>query len=199
MANIRSYAQIALNLFHIEAPDGIGSVSSFSSTGDSLLRKPVLGPFLLPSGLCAPSTIFQSITEYLTWLIRIKISSHTVGTKNTDLEEAQLNLKRLEKLVCESISTFDTALLRSVPSHEDFSAQNVFINDDGAITGVIDWEFHMVKPAVLAAAYPSWIRYDGTLDPRFVDKEGQFSSFWVTSPEEAIKLRQEFDVVCFSI
>jgi hypothetical protein len=47
-----------------------------------------------------------------------------------------------------------------VPSHEDFGAQNVFINDDGLITGVIDWEFHMVKSAVLAATYPFWIRYD---------------------------------------
>jgi hypothetical protein len=71
-----------------------------------------------------------------------------------------------------------------------------FINSEGLITGVIDWEFHMVKPAVLAATYPSWIRYDGTIDPRFVDRKGQFSSFWTVSPVDAKRLRQEYDAVC---
>jgi hypothetical protein len=54
----------------------------------------------------------------------------------------------------------------------------------------------MAKPAVLAAAYPSWIRYDGTADPRFVDKKGQFSSFWMASPVDAKRLRQEYDAAC---
>ena len=95
-----------------------------------------------------------------------------------------------------SVSGYDAAFLRGVPSHEDLSGQNVFINREGLITGIIDWEFHMIKPAVLAAAYPSWIRYDGTADPRFVDRKGQFPSFWMASPVDAEKLRQEYDVVC---
>ncbi len=136
--------------------------------------------------------------EYFTWLIEVKISSPTIGTTKPDFDAAQLTLKRLEERISESIIAYDATLLRSVPSHEDFGAQNVFINDDGLITGVIDWEFHMVKPAVLAATYPSWIRYDGTVDPRFVDKESQFSSIWITSPVDARNLRQEYDAVCIT-
>ena len=68
-----------------------------------------------------------------------------------------------------SVSGYDAALLRGVPSsHEDFSTRNVFINDKGHITGVVDWELHMVKSAVLAAAHPSWNRYDGIADIRYV-------------------------------
>ena len=52
----------------------------------------------------------------------------------------------------------------------------------------------MVKPAILAATYPSWIRYDGIADPRFVDKKGQFSSFWMASPVDAKRLRQEYSM-----
>jgi len=115
----------------------------------------------------------------------------------SDLDEAQVALMRLENLISEIVFGYDAALLRGVPSHhEDFSAQNVFINSEGCITGIIDWEFHMVKPTVLAAAYPSWIDYNGTADPRFVDKKGQFSSFWMASPVDAKRLRQEYDAVC---
>ena len=118
-----------------------------------------------------------------------------MGATKPDLDEAPVTLKRLENLILEFVSGYDAALLRGVPSHQDFSGQNVFINGEGLITGIIDWEFHMVKPAALAAAYPSWIRYDGTADPRFVDRKGQFSSFWMASPVDAKKLRQEYDAV----
>jgi len=193
ISNIRSYARIALDLFRIDAPNGIGSLSSFKSTADAQSGEPILGPYILPSGLHTPSTVFQSIEEYFRWLIYVKKTLATVGTTKPDLYEAQVTLKRLEHLISESVSGYDAAFLRGVPSHEDVSGQNVFINGEGLITGVIDWEFHMVKPAVLAAAYPSWIRYDGTADPRFVDKKGQFSSFWMASPVDAKRLRQEYD------
>ena len=67
------------------------------------------------------------------------------------------------------------------------------INGEGLITGVIDREFHVVKLGVLAAAYLSWIRYDGIADPQFADKKGQF---WMASPVNAKRLRQEYDAVC---
>lgn len=115
-----------------------------------------------------------------------------MGTTKPDLDEAQVTLKRLENLISDSVSGHDAAFLGGVPSHQDFSGQNIFINGEGLIT---DWEFHMVKPAALAAAYPSWVRYNGTADPRFVDKNGQFSSFWMASPVDAKRLRQEYDAV----
>jgi Phosphotransferase enzyme family len=196
ISNIRSYARVALDLFRIDAPNGIGSLSSFKSTADTRSAEPILGPYILPSGLHTPSTVFQSIEEYFKWLISVKKTLAGVGTTKPDLDEARATLERLENLISESVSGYDAAFLRGVPSHQDFCGQNVFINDEGFITGVIDWEFHMVKPAVLAAAYPDWIRYDGTADPRFVNKKGQFSSFWMASPVDAKRLRREYDAVC---
>ena len=200
ISNIRSYARIALDLFRIDAPKGIGSVSYFKSPADIQSGEPILGPYILPSGLHTPSTVFQSIDEYLKWLISVKKTSAGMGTAKSELDEARVTLERLENLISESVSGYDDAAFqRSVPSHQDFSEQNVFINGEGLITGVIDWEFHMVKPAVLAAAYPAWIRYDGTADPRFVNKKGQFTSFWMVSPADAERLRLEYDAVCDNI
>lgn len=166
IANIHSYARIALDFFRINAPDGIGSISSFKSTANARPDKPILGPCISPSGFHTPSNIFESIEEYFRWLISVKKTSTAVGTTKPDLDEAQVTLEQLENLILEAVSGYDAELLRGVPSHQDFSGQNVFINDEGLITNVIDWEFHVVKPAVLAADYPTWIRYNGTGDPR---------------------------------
>jgi hypothetical protein len=59
-----------------------------------------------------------------------------LGCSGNYLDE--VTLKRLENLILESVSGYDAAFLRGVPSHEDFSGQNVFINGEGLITGVID-------------------------------------------------------------
>jgi hypothetical protein len=195
ISNIRSYARIALDFFRINAPDGIGSISSFKSTANARSGEPILGPYILPSGLHTPSNVFESIEEYFRWLISVKKTSTALGITKPDLDEAQVTLKQLENLILESVSRYDAELLRGVPSHQDFSGHNVFINGEGLITSVIDWEFHMVKPAVLAADYPAWIRYNGTADPRFVDKTSQFSSYWMAGPLDAKRLRQEYDAV----
>ena len=131
--------------------------------------------------------------------MNLKMQSASIGKAKTDLDAASRALQSLELHLFDAFSRFDSRLLRSVPSHEDFQAHNVFIDDTGHITGMIDWEFHMVKPAVLAAAYPSWIRYDGTSDPQFADRESQFSSFWMASRSEAEKLRREYDSVCHQL
>ena len=65
VSNIDSYARIALDLFHTDAPNGIGNVSSFKSTADTRSGESIVGPYILPSGLHTPSTIFRSIEEYL--------------------------------------------------------------------------------------------------------------------------------------
>ncbi|KIM44326.1 hypothetical protein M413DRAFT_25747 [Hebeloma cylindrosporum] len=117
ISNIRSYARIALDLFRVDAPNGIGSISSFKSTADG--SELVLGPYILPS-----VAYFRQMT------------STSVGTTKPDLDEAQVSLKRLESLISQSVSGYnDAAFLRGVPSHQDFCAQNVFINGEGLITG----------------------------------------------------------------
>jgi hypothetical protein len=176
---------------------GIGSISSYKKTGLRLLRNmiPTLGPCISQSSQHTPSTPFATIGEYFKWLVKVKMQSATVGKEKSDIEAASHVLKNLQLHLFNEFTRFDDSLLRSVPSHEDLHAHNVFVGNTGHITGIIDWEFHMIKPAVLAAAYPSWIRYDGTNDPQFVDKGGQFSSFWFASRAEAARLRRVYDSV----
>ena len=96
ISNIRSYARIALDLFRVDAPNGIGSVSSFKLTPDTRSGEPNMGPYILPSGLYTPSIVFQSIEEYLKWLISVKKILAGVGTAKPDLDEAKVTLERLE-------------------------------------------------------------------------------------------------------
>ncbi|KAJ3887668.1 hypothetical protein GG344DRAFT_68608 [Lentinula edodes] len=50
--------------------------------------------------------------------------------------------------------------------HFDPSVSNIMVDPDTAkITGIIDWEFTVAVPALLSAAYPEWIRYDGRQSP----------------------------------
>lgn len=53
-----------------------------------------------------------------------------------------------------------------VLSHPDFDSQNVLVDDDGTITGIIDWDNVDVRPSQgAAAAYPMWLTVDW--DPLF--------------------------------
>ena len=51
-------------------------------------------------------------------------------------------------------------------SHPDFDSQNVLVDDDGTITGIIDWDNVDIRPRQgAAAAYPMWLTVDW--DPLF--------------------------------
>lgn len=53
-----------------------------------------------------------------------------------------------------------------VLSHPDFDSQNVLVDDDGTITGIIDWDNVDIRPRQgAAAAYPMWLTVDW--DPLF--------------------------------
>ncbi|KAM6504013.1 Protein kinase-like domain containing protein [Amanita muscaria] len=53
-----------------------------------------------------------------------------------------------------------------VLSHPDFDSQNVLVDDDGTITGIIDWDNVDIRPRQgAAAAYPAWLTVDW--DPLF--------------------------------
>ena len=176
----------------MKAPEGIGSILSFECAADSHPHSMILGPSVMDDD---PPTVVPSITEYFKWLLETKHSSSKIGTAEEDLGEARSALNRLEKLVLDWISGYDTAILRCIPSHEDFGAHNVLVDASGLITAVLDWEFHMVQPAVLGVSYPSWIRYDGCYDPRFIDPHNAAFEVWFTTRADAAKLREIYDEV----
>jgi hypothetical protein len=64
--------------------------------------------------------------------------------------------------------------------------RNILIDKDGHITGVVDWEYQTLQPAVLAATYPPWLSYDGSCDPRFSNPQ---ETFWLDSADESKRLR----------
>ncbi|KAH9947188.1 hypothetical protein B0H21DRAFT_692447 [Amylocystis lapponica] len=182
--HIRSYAHIALQMFRVPSPQKIGSIISFPATNHdgSPESLPVLGPCIDPSGRHTPSAPFETIAEYFAWLVSKKKSSQSVGEIQADIDAASQTIDILEYRLRENLPQLSPVVLRCVPSHEDFVAQNVLLDASGAIGGVIDWELHAVKSAVLAAQYPSWLSYEGSNDPQF-------------SRAEAERLCHEFDAI----
>ena len=62
---------------------------------------------------------------------------------------------------------------------------NILVDKNGSITGVVDWEYQALHPAVLAASYPPWLSYDGCNGPRLANKQ----TFWLENPKESKRLR----------
>ena len=80
--------------------------------------------------------------------------------------------------------------------HPDFNFQNIITDDEGEITGIIDWDGAETRPRALGfARYPSWITRDW--DPAMYDypKESpgpDNQSYQEDSPEQLISYRREY-------
>ena len=74
--------------------------------------------------------------------------------------------------------------------HPDFNYQNIFVDDEGKITGIIDWDgVHTLPRALGFARYPSWITRDW--DPvkyGYGEPDGREED----SPEQLINYRREY-------
>jgi hypothetical protein len=187
-----------LDMFRADCPQIIGSLEEY--VPDATLADRVrVGCCIGMEGSNSPST-FTSLKEYFVWLMASKkCIMDSSSWSDDDRAHAERFWAELETRVNKDISDLEPALLRVVPVHEDLVGHNVVIDSStGEITGVFDWEFHGLLPAVLAATYPAWIQYSGASDPRFtVDAEG-FSSLWCTSRENAQLLREEYISVCIA-
>ena len=76
-------------------------------------------------------------------------------------------------------------LLRCVLVHRDLNDMNILVDKNGSITGVVDWEYQALQPAVLTASYPPWLSYDGCNGPHLANKQ----TFWLENPKESKRLR----------
>ena len=80
--------------------------------------------------------------------------------------------------------------------HPDFNYQNIITDDEGEITGIIDWDGAETRPRTLAfARYPSWITRDW--DPAMYDYPKDLSdpdnqAYQEDSPEQLISYRREY-------
>ncbi|KAJ4475826.1 hypothetical protein C8R41DRAFT_923540 [Lentinula lateritia] len=191
MRNLRSFARFAIAMFQAKCPQQIGSIMRFSSNSesprDSGSTKVEIGPVVAYRKTETPSQCFSSAQEYIRWLIACK------QNRANSVANVKPILRRAEAIFAQETQRQDEEQLRCIPWHGDAVSHNILIDNSGEITGVIDWEFHMILPAYLAVDYPSWITYDGLQDPNFFPTTGQFSPFWPTSRQEATSLRQMYD------
>ena len=116
-----------------------------------------------------------------------------------EFQEADIppeHLKRLGpeyallRLAVESIPEFLHSNGVFVLGHPDFNFQNIFVDDGGNITGIIDWDGTYTYARSLGfAGYPSWITRDW--DPvkyAYGDEDDQGED----SPEQLLSYRKEY-------
>jgi hypothetical protein len=101
----------------------------------------------------------------------------------------------LLRLAIESIPSFLTSEGRYTLSLADFNWQNVMVDDDGQITGIIDWDNVSVKPSAIGCLlYPRWITADW--DPVYYgyanceDHEEDIED--ESRPEQLVQYRQHY-------
>ena len=128
--------------------------------------------------------VFEDIRQYLDFLFEMKKNSPLIGGDDGGhIDELKLHT---ERILTDLLSNPKApSLFRCVLVHRDLNEANILVNKDGSVTGVIDWEYQALHPAVLAASYPPWLSYNGCDDPRFSIPEQRF---WLDSPKESKRL-----------
>ncbi|KAJ7778650.1 kinase-like domain-containing protein [Mycena maculata] len=128
---------------------------------DSMTHAHFVGPFYpsfdaISEGETSPEPIYgpyQSTHVYLQSMIALQLNKET---RTTDIADLQL-LRTFAGMLPD-------AALDGAPfflSHPDFNYQNILVDADGDVTGLIDWDGATVGPRQSAfARYPSWITRD---------------------------------------
>ena len=136
--------------------------------------------------------VFEDIRQYLDFLFERKKNSPLIGEDyGGHIDELK---RHTERILTDLLSNPKApSLFRCVLVHRDLNETNILVDKDGSVTGVIDWEYQALHPAVLAASYPPWLSYDGCDDPRFVIPE---ETVWLDSPKESKRLCDLYLKVC---
>ena len=178
---IRDMAKIMLQLNELAVPQRIGS---------TLIRDDEVTVIPRPG----EDRVFDSLEDYMYARIELRRKSPLVGSSNSERARARATLHRLASELPGILASLSSLLYRRcVVRHDDLQPTNVLVNGN-RVSGIIDWEYHSTIPLVLAAKPPSWIRYDGVSDPRFV-RNDSMETWWIVSPEDAAKLRTVYSEV----
>ncbi|OJT04249.1 hypothetical protein TRAPUB_5039 [Trametes pubescens] len=129
--------------------------------------------------------VYDTLEDFIDFFFQRKLQSDSIGT---DEELRRRNEKVLARLASEVARILkrlaSQAYRRCVLTHDDLHPTNILVSDSGALTGVIDWEYQSVLPAVLAVTYPPFLQ-NGLYDD-------DTNVFWSVSPEDAAELRKLF-------
>lgn len=78
-------------------------------------------------------------------------------------------------------------------SQTDFNLQNIFVDDQGDVTGIINWDLSETKPRYMGwSRTPCWLNED--LDPHTPDFDGRYSwpARMIHSPLELKRYREDY-------
>lgn len=175
---MRDTASFMLQLNGLDVPQRIGT---------TIIRKDAVDvvPLVFLALDFRPGRVFDTLEDFIHSLVRAKRESERIGSDVASRARANKVLDRLDAKLPSILERLSSSIYRRcILSHDDMNETNVLVDGDGCVS-VVDWELHSVRPVVLAAQYPLWLRYDSIYDPRF----GLGEKWWVASPEDAASLR----------
>lgn len=138
--------------------------------------------------------VFENLQQYFEFLFELKRNSESIGSDTETKERGRGVLQILENQIFSLVQAIPASLLYCVLVHDDPNPSNILLDDVGNVTAVVDWEYHSLQPAILAAEYPSWLDYSACCDPRFA----MSTDYWLDSQEESKRLCEVFEEVRFS-
>lgn len=191
-----SYANIVLALFRIPVPENdrlrIGTLLHDSSGVSSIIPRIYVGYY-------SPESVHETVEDYLGCFIDSATNYKRPLEKDKHIFARSCTmLQRLKKHLVSIWQALPTGprLRRLALKHDDLRLSNILLDpSSGAVTGVIDWEYHSVQPSVLAVEYPWWLDFAGQDDPRFASS----STWWHCTQEEGHHYRQLFEQVLNSL
>lgn len=191
-ALIISYAHISVELFHLQVPQRMGSTAR-AKAHDSITINPRIGA---PPAAQA-DRVYDTLHDLLEYFFA---SSRAAALQCCASDAEKMETKRLyhvlQKHATSAASRLPPRTLVCALSHDALDESNILIDEHtGAVTGVIDWEFHSVVPRCLAARHPGWLRYDGVHDPRFARRDQYGTAWWLETREESARLTSLFEQV----
>lgn len=180
---VRLYADFALKLFDINVPQTIGSISVASSSDELIVI-----PRIYNANHAHTSEVFPTLQKYLEYLSTLKTRrAFTSDTGDEHRFRAQASISQLIAHLRGHLTQLDERCVhRMVLAHDGLGDMNLMVDSSGNITAILDWWMNSTLPAILAAEYPPWLRYDGINDPRFAAPKKS----WLETPEESARLRR---------
>ncbi|KAM7200707.1 Protein kinase-like domain containing protein [Naviculisporaceae sp. PSN 640] len=112
-----------------------------------------------------PRGPFRTSHDWVKSKLQVQEIDQTKGSQNNIDEEMRddakyrlLAVKELKWLLPKVLAEVMHPTERTVLWHDDLHEQNILIDDNGKVTGILDWELAFAAPIWLATKFPSFLR-----------------------------------------
>ena len=127
--------------------------------GDHILQSNPRGPFYSSRDWIIARLLFDEY-DCNSNLIKLGSKNRLSATEEDNVEDAKEPLQLIRRLKNHPSEFFPVDSENAEPSmlfHDDLSKHNILINDEGALTGVVDWECVSALPRWKACYYPAFL------------------------------------------